>query len=320
MPQKAPGKHYRVGLSWIEVMDLFPDDAAAERWIVQARWPDEIACVHCGSLNVATKTKHPRMPFRCRDCRKYFSAKTGTPMESSNLGYRVWAIALFLMTTGLKGTASMKMHRDLHTTQKTAWHLAHRIRESWDRQQSRYAGPVEADETYVGGLEKNKPKGKRLNAGRGAVGKTAVAGLKDRATNRVTAAVVQRTDGPTLRGFVEERTEKGAKVYTDEASAYQGLENHETVRHSVGQYVNGEASTNGLESFWSLLKRGYHGTFHHMSPEHLDRYVTEFAGRHNDRPLDTLEQMARMVRGLEGKRLRYRDLIDHGHGQQAAAT
>ena len=150
---------------------------------------------------------------------------------------------------------------------------------------------------------------KRQHAGRGAVGKVAVAGVKDRDTNRVSAAVVDHTDGATLRGFVQDRTKAGALVYIDDATAYVGLPNHETVKHSVGEYVNGQASTNGLESFWSLLKRGYYGTFHHLSPEHLDRYVGEFAGRHNDRTLDTLVQMAAMVRGMDGKQLRYQDLV-----------
>ena len=295
----------------MDVTAMFPDDKVAEKWITETRWPNGVACVRCGSLNVQTKTTHPRMPFRCRDCRKFFSPKTRTPMAASNLRYRIWAIAIYLLTTGIKGTSSMKLHRDLGVTQKTAWHLAMRIRESWDRPQQAFSGPVEVDESYFGGKERNKHERKRQHEGRGAVGKVAVAGVKDRDTNRISAAIVDQTDGATLRGFVQDRTKAGALVYTDDATAYVGLPNHETVNHSVGEYVNGQASTNGLESFWSLLKRGYHGTFHHLSPEHLDRYVGEFAGRHNDRPLDTLDQMCAMVRGMDGKRLPYQDLVRH---------
>ena len=155
------------------------------------------------------------------------------------------------------------------------------------------------------------PKAKRETlTGRGAVGKAAVVGVKDRATNRVVARSVTATDKPTLQGFVAEHATPGAKVFTDDASAYEGLPfDHEAVCHSAGEYVRGMAHTNGVESFWSMLKRGYHGTFHHFSEKHLDRYVGEFAGRHNDRSKDTLDQMQAIVRGLVGKRLQYRDLI-----------
>ena len=311
MAHNAPGKHYREGMSLVEVMRKYPDDATAERWFTEIRWSDGVFCPHCGSVNVQDGTKHKTMPYRCRDCRKWFSVKTGTVMQSSKLGLQVWAIATYLLTTGIKGQASMKLHRDLGITQKSAWHLAHRIRETWTKKTEPMAGPVEVDETYFGGKRKNMSKGKRANVtGRGAVGKTVVVGAKDRATNQVSAEVVPGTDMASLQGFVASRAADGAKVYTDEHRAYQGMRfDHETVNHSVSEYVRDQAHTQGIESFWAALKRGYHGTYHHMSPKHLDRYVTEFAGRHNDRDANTIDQMARMAQGMVGKRLTYRDLI-----------
>ena len=252
------------------------------------------------------------MPYRCREkeCAKRFSVRTKTPMEASNLGFQVWAIALYQATTNLKGVSSMKLHRDLGITQRSAWFLAHRLREAWKDQGSQFVGPVEVDETFIGGKEKNKHANKKLRAGRGAVGKAIVVGAKDRETNRVSATVVSNTDAKTLQGFVGERTAKGAAVYTDDHGGYQGMPfEHETVKHSISEYVNGMAHTNGIESFWALLKRGYHGTYHHMSEKHLGRYVTEFSGRHNVRQADTINQMEDVVASMVGKRLMYRDLI-----------
>ena len=231
-------------------------------------------------------------------------------MESSNLGLQKWAIAFYLLATGLKGTSSMKLHRDLKTTQKTAWFLAHRIRETWSKGVHRSAVRSRL-RAFVGGKAKNMHahKRKQVIKGRGPVGKTAVVGAKDRQTNRVSAAVVKNVDQPTLQGFVAANIEPGAKVYTDDHGGYEGLPNHETVRHSVKEYVNGKAHTNGIESFWAMLKRGYVGTYHRMSAKHLGNYVNEFAGRHNQRESDTIDQMRAMVCGMDGKRLRYRDLI-----------
>ncbi len=292
---------------------LFPDDATAEKWFAEKRWGDTPACPHCGSVNVQSGTKHKTMPYRCREkgCAKRFSVKIGTVMHGSNISYQQWAVAVYLATIGIKGVSSMKLHRDLGITQKSAWHLAHRIREGFaPASKTLMSGPVEVDETCIGGKEKNKHGSKKLKAGRGPVGKTAVVGVKDRSTKRVHAKVANRTDAETLQSFVTANTENHALVYTDEARAYQGLpRQHETVNHSVSEYVNGMAHTNGIESFWALLKRGYHGAYHKMSEKHLGRYVNEFAGRHNIREADTIDQMAAMARGFDHRRLKYADLV-----------
>ena len=158
MATKAPGKHFRKGISLRDLAKMFPDDATAERWFISIRWADGPVCPRCGSYNVQNGIKHTTMTHRCRDCadRKMFSLKTGTILEGSKLGYQTWAFALYLLATGIKGTSSMKLHRDLGVTQKTAWHLAHRIRKSFETHVAPFAGPVEADETFIGGKEKNK--------------------------------------------------------------------------------------------------------------------------------------------------------------------
>ena len=231
-------------------------------------------------------------------------------MERSHIPLQKWVIGLYLMATNLKGVSSMKLHRDLEIRQTSAWFMAHRIRKGWEEAVEAFAGPVEVDETYIGGLDKNRHVKHRKKRGRGPVTKAPVLGAKDRETNRVQAQVVRWANGKTLQRFVRERTKEKAAVYTDGHPSYRGLTDrrHTAVEHHTGQYVQGEAHTNGIESFWSMLKRGYHGTYHKMSWKHLQRYVTEFAGRHNVRNLDTIQQMTALAHGMEGKRLTLRQL------------
>ncbi len=315
MTQQALVKHYRKGISLPELFRMFPDDDAAQEWLEQQRWGDEPWCPHCGSYNVR-RNNHKSMPWRCaeRECRKRFSVRTGTLMYKSPLGYQTWVVALYLLNTSLKSVSSMKLHRDLKITQKTAWHLAHRIRESYSNgSDDKLLGPVEVDETYMGGKRQNMSSTKRkeqAHLGRGTAGKTAVVGVKDRKSNKVRAKVIESTNAHTLQSFVIDNADPSATVYTDDASAYDGLPfEHETVRHSVGEYVRKMAHTNGVESFWSGLKRGLNGTYHKMSKKHLHRYVNEFSGRHNVRPNDTIDQMESLARNMEGKQLTYEELI-----------
>ena len=313
MTQKAPGRSHRIGMTVMELMRRFPDDATAEqRWFEATRWPDGRFCPDCGFLDTVSVASRKPTPYRCRDCRAHFSVRNGTVMQSSKPRLQKWAFAIYMMTTGIKGTSSMKLYREVGIRQATAWFLMQRIREGFiEGHNLPFPGSAEADETAIGGKRKNMSKAKRKKlreAGRGSIGKTIVAGVKDRDSKQVIAAVVDRTDAKTLQGFVLDRTESTATVYTDESWAYTGLPRvHEIVNHSAGEYVRGDATVNCMEGFWSLFKRGYHGTFHHLSEKH--RYVREFTGRNNIRDIDTLDQMALLARAIVSKRLRYADMV-----------
>ena len=319
MATKGPGKAFRIGISLKKLMAMSPTDDKTREWFEAHIWPDSPYCPRCGSFNVQCGIKHKTMTDRCRDCegKPRFSLKTGNVTEGSKLGYQTWAIALYLAMTGLKGVSSMKLHRDLEITQKSAWHLAHRIRKMLDGGEvPMFAGPAEADETYVGGKRKNMPNAKRKQLeSRGTVDKAAVVSVKDCGTNRVAVRRVSQTDVTALQGFVWEHVEPGATLYTDEARAYAGMPeySHEAVNRSTKEYVPEMAYTNGMESFWAMLKRGYQGMFYKFAEKHLDWYVGEFAGRYNVRNTDTVDQMGIIAWQTVGKRLRYRELIaDNG--------
>ena len=231
-------------------------------------------------------------------------------MASSKLGLRLWAITIYLFHTNLKGVSSLHLSRELGITQHTAWFLNHRIREAFAGHLGLFSGSVEIDETPIGGKQKNMHHGKKIK-GRGSVGKFIVVGINERESNQVAVGIINRLDHATPHRFVRLRVDirRVRKIYTDEYRAYARLPAHGIVNHKRKEYVKGEIHTNGIDSFWVALKRGYYGTNQVWSKKHLHRYLNEFSGRPNLRPLDTLEQMAPTVAGMEGKRLRYCDLV-----------
>ena len=302
-------------ISLYKLFERFPDEESARLYFEEKRWAGKTTCGHCGSEEIAECKNHKPMPYRCKSCRKHFSVRTGTVLAESRLPLKKWVMAMYMLTTARKGISSVQMAEQLGVTQKTAWFLSQRIRECWmgkdGNKDNDSNSTVEVDETFIGGKERNKHNNKKTKAGRGSVGKTAVIGMRNR-NGAVVAQPIKNTKGYTLKGFINSNVQHGATVVTDAFTGYKGLNNynHYTVNHSAGEYVRGQAHTNGIESFWALLKRGHYGIYHYMSTKHLHRYVNEFSYRHNTREYGTMDFISSTIERAVGKRLTYKDLIN----------
>jgi transposase-like protein len=290
----------------------FSDKNTCFDFMVSMRWADGVAtCPHCESIK--TSFLSTRKIWKCKDCKKQFSVKVGTIFEDSPIGLDKWLTAMWLIANAKNGISSYEIHRSIGVTQKSAWFMLHRIRLAMENGSiDKLSGDVEVDETFVGGKAKNMHFSKRVAIikGRGSVGKTAVMGLLER-KGKVRAKVIENTTRPTLHGEIKEHVEEGSNVFTDEWRAYQGLQDeyvHQVINHSI-EYVRDNIHTNGIENFWSLLKRTIRGTYVSVEPFHLNKYVDEQVFRYNNRKDNDKERFLGVLKAVSGKRMTYNQLI-----------
>jgi transposase-like protein len=302
-------------LNLASLAKVFADEDLAREFLEKKRWPNGPRCPRCGSTKAYALTARPgsKKPVRkgvycCAKCRRQFTVRIGTIFEDSHIPLRKWLMAFHLMSSSKKGISSMQLHRELGITLKSAWFLSHRIRESMDeKHDGQLFGIVEVDETYVGG------KVKGGHDGRTTAVKTPALALVER-NGRVRSRPVERVNAATLKGAILENVHRDAAIMTDDFASYRGIGRffryHKVVRHTDGEYSRGDVTTNTVESFFAILKRGHYGIFHSLSKHHLHRYCSEFSFRWNYRKVGDGERMLAALRGAEGKRLMYRQSIN----------
>ena len=299
-------------ISTFQLFEMFPDQESARSYLEIQLWPNGPRCPVCGLGERITTRKGGF--YRCNQCKEDFTVRTGTIFERSHVPLHKWLYAMYLVVTARKGISSMQLAKQIGVTQKTAWFILGRLREACGGNLDKLMGVIEIDETYVGGIEANKHEHRKLKAGRGPVGKTAVLGMRER-DGKVKAKVIASTDQDTIHRVIHQSVEVGSILHTDEFAAYRGLEGlffaHETVNHGAAEFVRDGVTTNGIESVFAVLKRGLIGVYHHASPKHLHRYVDEFAFRLNEGNVErhTLDRLESFVAGTAGKRLTYKAYI-----------
>jgi transposase-like protein len=299
-------------ISTFELFEKFPDQEAARVYIEGRLWPQGPRCPVCGLCERITARKEGF--YRCNQCKEDFTVRTGTIFERSHVPLHKWVYAMYLLVTARKGISSMQLSKEIGITQKSAWFVLHRLREACGPDLEKLRGIIEIDETFIGGIEANKHEHKKLKAGRGTVGKTAVLGMRERG-GRTVATPIESTDKETVQAAIHQRVEVGSTLHTDEAGAYAGIDDsgfsHDAVNHSAGEYVRDDVTTNGIESVFAVLKRGLIGVYHHASQKHLGRYVDEFSFRLNEGNVKnhTFTRLDSFVDGVAGKRLTYKALI-----------